>query len=107
MSIALVSDNPRQLAVIQAADPAQTLEALGTYHPKVIEQVAGVRPTVLDRRPLMGMHPNYPGVFIFNGLGTKGYMMAPTLARELVEHITANKPLNPEINIGRFTDKHL
>ena len=85
----------------------QTLEALGTYHPKVIEQVAGVRPTVLDRRPLMGEHPNYPGVFIFNGLGTKGYMIAPTLARELVEHITANKPLNPEINIGRFTDKHL
>ena len=85
----------------------QTLEALGTYHPKVIEQVAGVRPTVLDRRPLMGMHPNYPGVFIFNGLGTKGYMMAPTLARELTEHITANKPLNPEINISRFTDKHL
>jgi glycine/D-amino acid oxidase-like deaminating enzyme len=85
----------------------ETLEALGTYQPKVIDQVAGVRPTVLDRRPLMGMHPNYAGVFVFNGLGTKGYMMAPTLARELAEHITANKPLNPEINISRFTDKHL
>ena len=85
----------------------ETLEALGTYHPKVIDQVAGVRPTVLDRRPLMGMHPNYPGVYIFNGLGTKGYMMAPTLARELAEHITTDKPLNPEINISRFTDKHL
>jgi glycine/D-amino acid oxidase-like deaminating enzyme len=55
----------------------------------------------------MGMHPNYAGVFVFNGLGTKGYMMAPTLARELAEHITANKRLNPEINISRFTDKHL
>ena len=85
----------------------EMLEALGTYHPKVIDQVAGVRPTVLDRRPLMGMHPNYPGVYIFNGLGTKGYMMAPTLARELAEHITTDKPLNPEINISRFTDKHL
>jgi glycine/D-amino acid oxidase-like deaminating enzyme len=85
----------------------ETLEALGTYQPKVIDQVAGVRPTVLDRRPLMGMHPNYAGVFVFNGLGTKGYMMAPTLARELAEHITANKRLNPEINISRFTDKHL
>ena len=85
----------------------ETLAALGTYHPKVIDQVAGVRPTVLDRRPLMGMHPNYPGVYIFNGLGTKGYMMAPTLARELAEHITTDTPLNPEINISRFTDKHL
>lgn len=85
----------------------EMLEALGTYHPKVLDQVAGVRPTVLDRRPLVGMHPNYHGVFVFNGLGTKGYMMAPTLSRELAEHITTGKPLNPEICISRFTDKHL
>jgi glycine/D-amino acid oxidase-like deaminating enzyme len=83
------------------------LASLGAYHPTVIEQVAGIRPTVLDRRPLMGKHPIYDGVFVFNGLGTKGYMMAPTLARELVAHILENKPLNPETNISRFADKKL
>jgi glycine/D-amino acid oxidase-like deaminating enzyme len=55
----------------------------------------------------MGKHPIYDGVFVFNGLGTKGYMMAPTLARELVAHILENKPLNPETNISRFADKKL
>ena len=81
----------------------QNLASLGAYKPVVIDQVAGVRPTVLDRRPLMGKHPIYDGVFVFNGLGTKGYMMAPTLARELVAHMLENKPLQPETNISRFT----
>ncbi len=81
------------------------LAALGAYQPNVVEQAAGIRPTVLDRRPLMGKHPIYDGVFIFNGLGTKGYMMAPTLARELVAHMLENKPLHPETNISRFADK--
>jgi glycine/D-amino acid oxidase-like deaminating enzyme len=83
----------------------QNLSSLGDYQPTVIDQVAGVRPTVLDRRPLMGQHPDYQQVFIFNGLGTKGYMMAPTLARELTELITLNKPLHPETDISRFTGK--
>lgn len=79
------------------------LAALGTYQTTVLEQTAGVRPTVLDRRPLMGKHPEYEGVFIFNGLGTKGYMMAPTLARELSAFMTENKALDPETDIGRFS----
>lgn len=83
------------------------LEALGNYQPKVIEQAAGVRPTVLDRRPLLGEHPKYKHIFVFNGLGTKGYMMAPTLARELTAHILENAPLDSETNISRFTDNTL
>ena len=82
----------------------QNLAALGTYAYQLQEQNAGVRPTVLDRRPLLGEHPQWRGVYILNGLGTKGYMMAPTLARELTEHILTNKPLHPETAISRFTD---
>jgi len=84
----------------------QNLAALGTYDYEILEQTAGVRPTVLDRRPLMGEHPKFKGVFIFNGLGAKGYMMAPTLARELSEHILFNTPLHPETNIKRFADSN-
>ena len=85
----------------------QNLASLGAYEPVVIEQAAGIRPTVLDRRPLMGQHPTHQGVYVFNGLGTKGYMMAPTLARELVAHMLENKPLHSETNISRFTDRTL
>lgn len=83
------------------------LESLGTYDPKVVGHFAGVRPTVLDRRPLIGAHPKWKDVFVFNGLGAKGYMMAPTLARELVAHITEKTPLDPEINISRFAVKNV
>jgi glycine/D-amino acid oxidase-like deaminating enzyme len=51
----------------------------------------------------MGAHPDFDGVYVFNGLGTKGYMMAPTLARELTEHILDKKPLHPETEISRFS----
>lgn len=81
----------------------EMLSSLGTYDYQILEQRAGVRPTVLDRRPLMGEHPEYQGVYIFNGLGTKGYMMAPTLAKELVAHILDQTPLHPETEIKRFT----
>jgi glycine/D-amino acid oxidase-like deaminating enzyme len=81
----------------------ENLAALGTYDVTILNQSAGVRPTVLDRRPLMGEHPEFKGVYILNGLGTKGYMMAPTLARELVEHIIDKKPLHPETAISRFS----
>ncbi|MFM8596759.1 MAG: NAD(P)/FAD-dependent oxidoreductase [Flavobacteriales bacterium] len=81
----------------------EMLASLGSYNYEILEQKAGVRPTVLDRRPLIGEHPFYQGVFIFNGLGTKGYMMAPTLAKELVAHILDQTPLHPETEIKRFT----
>lgn len=81
------------------------LGSLGNYKPEILEQKAGIRPTVLDRRPLVGEHPDFKDVYIFNGLGTKGYMMAPTLARELVDHVLDKRPIDPEINIQRFSAK--
>ena len=81
----------------------EMLTSLGSYDYEILEQKAGIRPTVLDRRPLMGEHPEYQGVYIFNGLGTKGYMMAPTLAKELASFMLDQKPLHPKTNIQRFT----
>lgn len=81
----------------------EMLASLGSYDYEMLEQKAGIRPTVLDRRPLIGEHPEYPGVYIFNGLGTKGYMMAPTLANELASFMLDQTPLHPETNIRRFT----
>jgi glycine/D-amino acid oxidase-like deaminating enzyme len=71
----------------------------------VVEHEAGVRPTVSDRRPLIGEHPQYKGLYIFNGLGTKGYMIAPYFSRHFVEHLTIGTPLIDEVNIKRFKKK--
>lgn len=68
----------------------------------VIEHKAGVRPTVVDRRPLMGRHPMYKQLSIFNGLGAKGFMMAPLLAQEFYRYLYDNILLDNTIDITRF-----
>lgn len=72
----------------------------------IINQEAGIRPTVEDRRPLIGKHPEFNQFGIFNGLGTKGYLMAPLLAKEFVEHLVDGKNLNSEISIERYTKRY-
>ncbi|MCR9171221.1 MAG: FAD-binding oxidoreductase [bacterium] len=73
---------------------------------EVIDQEAGVRPTTPDRRGMMGQHPEHKKLYIFNGLGTKGYLIAPLLSREFVEHLINDAPLNQEVDIERFRIKH-
>ncbi|MCF0070889.1 FAD-binding oxidoreductase [Dyadobacter sp. CY261] len=63
---------------------------------------AGIRPSVRDRRPLVGVHPEFPNVSIFNGLGTKGVTLAPFFAKELCNHLIDGKELNPLVNIKRY-----
>ncbi|GAA4814129.1 NAD(P)/FAD-dependent oxidoreductase [Litoribaculum gwangyangense] len=69
---------------------------------KVINQVAGIRPTVKDRRPLVGQHPKHKNLYVLNGLGTRGVMMGPYVANKLFGFIENNIPLNVEIDIKRF-----
>lgn len=68
---------------------------------ETIGQTVGIRPTTNDRRPIMGEHPEHSGMYIFNGLGTKGYMMAPLLSEEMAEYILHKKPLHPEVVLDR------
>lgn len=69
---------------------------------EIIDQQAGIRPTTMDRRPLMGTHPQNNDLFIFNGLGAKGYMLAPMLSKEMVDYILKKAPLDAEVDIKRF-----
>ncbi|MFM1875994.1 MAG: hypothetical protein RL266_1731 [Bacteroidota bacterium] len=73
---------------------------------EVMDAQAAVRPTVIDRRPVVGKHPNKLPLFIFNGLGTKGVMLAPYFAKQLVDHIYDGKPLDQEVHLNRFVQKH-
>jgi len=69
---------------------------------KVVNHVAGIRPTVKDRRPLVGVHPKYSQLVILNGLGTRGVMIAPTAAKELYQYLENGTGLRKEIDIARF-----
>lgn len=68
----------------------------------IVEQRAGIRPTVQDRRPLIGKHPLNDKLYIFNGLGTKGVLLAPWLASHFADYLLAGATLLPEVDIRRF-----
>jgi glycine/D-amino acid oxidase-like deaminating enzyme len=72
---------------------------------EIIDHFAGVRPTVKDRKPLVGTHRQCKNIHILNGLGTRGVMLGPAMAKALFENIEYNVPLPSEINITRFEKK--
>ncbi len=68
----------------------------------ITNQIAGIRPSTADRKPLVGRHEKYKQLYILNGLGTRGILLAPYLSKCLIEYIYKDVLLNHEININRF-----
>jgi glycine/D-amino acid oxidase-like deaminating enzyme len=50
---------------------------------QVLDAWTGIRPTMKDRRPRWGWHPELKGLGLLNGLGSRGTLHAPLLATEL------------------------
>jgi glycine/D-amino acid oxidase-like deaminating enzyme len=69
---------------------------------EIIDHQAGIRPTVNDRRPLIGLHPKYSSLGVFNGMGTKGVMLAPFFAKQFANFLENQTPLDKEVDIKRF-----
>ncbi len=69
---------------------------------EIIEHLAGVRPTVKDRKPLVGSHPAYKNLHILNGLGTRGVMLAPFLAEKLFNKIEFGTQLPQDVDCNRY-----
>jgi len=68
----------------------------------IVDHRAAVRPTVKDRRPIIGHHPQHHKLWLFNGLGTKGVLLAPYFARQLVRHIEEGETIDQEVSVDRF-----
>jgi glycine/D-amino acid oxidase-like deaminating enzyme len=69
---------------------------------EVLFQGAGLRPTVPDRRPIVGTHPNFRSLSCVNGLGSRGVLWAPFLADLLVKHIYLDTSLPSNLQARRF-----
>lgn len=68
---------------------------------EIIRHVAAVRPTVKDRRPLLGESPVKQGVYLFNGMGTKGALLAPYWAEHFANYLLEGASLDPEADLKR------
>ncbi len=89
------------------ADLTEKYQKLMKPEMKIISHRAGVRPATKDRRPFVGMHPEFDNLGIFNGLGSKGVSLAPYFAKQFVDFLVYNKELPQEVNINRFASLYL
>ncbi len=80
----------------------QKINALIHLPFSVLNQDAGVRPTTKDRNPVIGKLKFADGLYVLNGLGTKGVIRGPWLAKILFDHIEHNLTIPREVSIDRI-----
>lgn len=88
------------------AELVEKLKKIITIPFDIISHNAGIRPTVSDRRPLIGLHPEYKSLAIINGMGTKGVMLAPYFARQFSAFLDGGNKLIAEVDIERYFKKY-
>ncbi len=91
-----------------AAGKAQMEEKIKLLMPlsfSITMHLAGIRPTTNDRNPVIGKVPHLSHAYILNGLGTKGVVRGPWLAKTLFNHIERNQSIPREISIERVKAK--
>ncbi|WP_150049400.1 NAD(P)/FAD-dependent oxidoreductase [Methylomonas rhizoryzae] len=72
---------------------------------EVVQHAAGVRPTTLDKQPLIGTHPHHPNLHIFNGFGAKGSLSIPWYAERFAAHLQEGVALPKQADIRRYYDQ--
>ncbi len=72
----------------------------GTHN--TLYHLSGVRPATKDRRPMVGPHA-LEHTWVFGGMGSRAVLMAPYLAKVLVEHFMYGTDLLAECLPSRFS----
>ncbi len=70
---------------------------------EIVQHISGIRPASKDRKPLVGQHPEHMALYCCNGFGSRGVLIAPAIAANLVSHIEDNEVLDVETDIKRFS----
>lgn len=96
-------------AVPTQAGKDELIERLTTFCHfdfQIVAHEAGIRPTLADRKPVLGTHFSKKNLHIFNGLGTKGVSIAPFFANQLAAYLIDGNVIDMEVDVKRF-EKHL
>ena len=81
------------------------INALAEFYPndfEVTQVKFGFRPTVKDRRPIVGNHPEFKNLYVFNGLGARGILNGNYFAINLYNHLDNGEEIHPEVDVKRF-----
>ncbi len=72
---------------------------------EIIHRRTGIRPSSKNRKPVLGTHPEYSKLHLFNGMGTKGSSLAPYFSSQLVDYIEGKVEIHHELNVQRYFAK--
>ncbi|SDQ15151.1 Glycine/D-amino acid oxidase [Chryseobacterium soldanellicola] len=84
----------------------QLIKGLSEFYPydfEIKDTNFGFRPTVKDRRPILGRHSEHKNLYVFNGLGARGILNGCYFSKSLYDFIEENIPLHKEVSLDRFT----
>ena len=82
---------------------ASGLEEMVSNSYSINEIPYAFRPTVKDRKPILGRHSTDENLFIFNGLGTRGLLNGAVYSEVLFNHIDKDCLLPSDVDIKRFS----
>lgn len=77
------------------------LQKMITCSYEVVDQIAGTRPVTIDRQPVLGEVQE--SMFVFNGLGARGFTRGPLYAKILFDFIEKGVPIPNIMEVNRFT----
>jgi glycine/D-amino acid oxidase-like deaminating enzyme len=63
---------------------------------------SSVRPVMMDMNPILGVHPKFSNIYVVNGMGSKGSLIAPTLADIMFSYLSKGETIPPAYNVQRF-----
>ena len=66
---------------------------------QVTKQSAGIRPNIHGFTPVIGSHPTVDGLAFFNGLGSKGSLLAPMMSDQLARHLVLGEPVSRDVDV--------
>lgn len=72
---------------------------------EVIDHRAAVRPVIDAGYPVLGRHPAFQQIAYFNGLGSKGSLLAPFFANQLAGCLIDEREPEPDLDVRRFLAK--
>lgn len=91
------SEEPTEAARIQIESKLQKMISCAY---QVVDQITGVRPVTKNRHPILGEIKK--GMFIFNGLGSRGFTRGPSYAKLLYDAIENDQAIPSEMDVKRF-----
>ena len=72
------------------------LQQITEATPEVIEHVAAVRAGTKRRKPILGQHSEHDRVFVLNGLGSRGSLLAP-IAADVLKNMLLGDPVRKDL----------